>query len=323
MDKTTKELLEKALSITDISGKLIQEVIDKVIANLFFYENPLRANIPVKKGSGEAYVFNRRTASGTAGEAIADTGTFTDAEGSYTKITLPYKIYGTQVKVTRFAQVAGQNYIDVLQNELEAKIDEFKNWEENAIIWGNYVPNGDYTGANFADGIIKQIADGGGNIKLLGSDNTGANLTLADLDEAIDSCWGNPNIIICSRKGRRILQGLLQAQQRFVNSVEIRGGFRVMEYAGMPVLTSTAIPDSLAYDYSATSGAYISAMTGGSTTAMLILSLGDTFIAELENLRSKEIPTNSSQFVQYDVWEYITPVVRTPKRHAVIFGIAG
>lgn len=321
MDKKTKELLEKALSISDISGKLIQEVVDKVIANLFFRENPLRQNLPTKKGVGEAYVFNRRSPSTSPGQAINDTESFTDDEGSYTRISLPYKIYGTSVKVTRFAQVAGRNYIDILETELEAKIDEFKNWEEQAIIWGNYVPGGPFTGTKFADGIIKQIVDGGGNVIRLGSDDSGGALTLSILDEAIDKCWGKPSMIICSRKGRRILSGLLQAQQRFINEVEIKGGFRVMEYAGLPVLTSTAIPDTLQYDYDGGSGAYVSSMTGGNTTAMLIITLGDAFIAELESLTSKEVPTNSSQYVKYDVWEYITPVVRTPQRHAVIFGI--
>ena len=324
MDAQTKELLEKALSGSDITGKLVQEVVDKVIAHIFFSENPLRQNIPVKKGYGTSYEFNRRTSSSTAGEAIADTGSFTPAEGSYTRVSLPYKIYGTSVEVTRFAQVAGRNYIDILQTELEAKINEFKEWEQRAIIWGNYTGTdaSEYSGSNFANGLIKQIVDGGGNVVLLGSDDTGGDLTLAKLDEAIDKCYANPNMIICSRTGRRIIQGLLQAQQRFVNTVEIRGGFRVMEYAGIPVLTSTAIFDTLVYDYDgAGANKYVSALTGGSTTCILILNLGDAFIAELESLTSKEVPVSSSQYTRYEVWEYITPVVRNPKNHCVIFGI--
>jgi len=322
MDEQTRELLEKALDAADISGKLIQEVVDKVIANIFFSENPLRQNLPVKKGFGTHYEFNRRTPAATWGQAIADTGSFTAVEGSYTRVSLPYKIYGTSVEVTRFAQTAGRNYIDILQEELEARISEFREWEQRAIIWGNYLSSGDFTGANFADGLIKQIVAGGdGNFVRLGSDNNGAELTLADLDAAIDKCYAQPNMIICSRGGRRILQGLLQAQQRFVNMVEIRGGFKVMEYAGIPVLTSTAIFDTLAYDYNNANNIYVSSLTTGATTCMLILNLGDAFIAELESLTSKEIPVASSQYTRYEVWEYITPVVKNPKNHCVIFGI--
>jgi len=322
MDKVTKELLEKALDASQIDGVLVQEVVDKVIADLFFSENPLRQNLPRKKGTGTAYLFNRRSPSAIGGEAISDTDTFTESTGNYVRVALPYKIYGTSVKVTRYAQVAGQNYIDILQNELESRINEFKEWEQRAIIWGNY--NGaDFSGANFADGLVKQIVDGGnGNFVLLGSDDTGGDLTLAKLDEAIDKCWANPSIIVCSRAGRRILQGLLQAQQRFINTVEIKGGFRVMEYAGLPVLTSTAIPDTITYDYDGGGNhIYTPAMTGGATTCMLILNLGDAFIAELESLRSKEVASTSSQYTQYDIWEYITPVVKNPKNHCVIFGI--
>ena len=323
MDERTRELLEKALDAGDISGKLIQEVVDRVIAHIFFSENPLRQNLPVKKGYGTHYEFNRRTASATWGEAISDTGSFTPAEGTYTRISLPYKIYGTSVEVTRFAQAAGRNYIDILQEEVEARITEFREWEQRAIIWGNYLASGPFTGPNFADGLIKQIVDNGnGNFVRLGSDDTGGDLTLAALDEAIDKCYAQPNMIVCSRAGRRILQGLLQAQQRFVNVVEIKGGFKVMEYAGIPVLTSTAIFDTLVYDYDgAGTHTYVSALTGGNTTCMLILNLGDAFIAELESLTSKEVPVASSQYTRYEVWEYITPVVKNPKNHCVIFGI--
>jgi len=324
MDKVTKELLEKALDAATIDGTLVQEVVDKVIADLFYSENPLRQNLPRKKGSGTAYQFNRRSPSATYGEAIADTGTFTEATGTYARISLPYKIYGTSVKVTRFAQVAGQNYIDILREELESRINEFKEWEQWALIWGNYTGNvGEYSGTEFADGLVKQIVDdGNGNFVLLGTDDTGGELTLSKLDEAIDKCHANPSMIICSKTGRRILQGLLQAQQRFINTVEIRGGFRVMEYAGIPILTSTAIPDTLVYDYDGAGvNKYVSALSGGNTTCMVILNFNDAFVAELESLRSKELPVASSQYTQYDVWEYITPVVKNPKMHCVVFGI--
>lgn len=322
MDATTKELLEKALTAGDITGKLVQEVIDKVVSFIFLTENPLRQNIPTKPGVGSAYIFNRRTASGTPGQAIADTDSFTEAEGSYVQIQLPYKIYGTTVAVTRFAQAIGRNYIDILEEELRDKITEFREWEQRALIWGNYVS--EYTsGTKYADGFIKQIVDGGnGNFVLLGSDNTGGNLTLAKLDEAIDKCFQMPNMIICSRTGRRILQSLLQAQQRFVNMVEIRGGFRVLEYMGIPVMVSTAIPDTCAYVYNGGgTHTYVSALTGGSTTVFLIMNFGDAFIAELESLTTKEVAQTTAQKVKYEVWEYITPVVKNPKNHCVIFGI--
>lgn len=322
MDKETKDLLYKALGSAQVSGTIIQEVIDKVIAHLFFSENPLRANLSVKQGTGTAYVFNRRSPTASGGQSIPDTGSFTAAEGTYTRISLPYKIYGTAVEVTKFAQAAGLNFIDVLQTELEARINEFKEWEQRALLWGNYVAP--FSGANthFADGFVKQIVDNkNGNIVALGTTSAGDNLTLSALDRAIDMCWGNPSIIICSRTGRRILQGLLQAQQRFVNTVEIKGGFRVMEYAGLPVLPSTAIPDTCVYVPNPTDDKYISALTGGSTTVMIIMNLTDAFIAELERLTAKEVPVSSSQYIRYEIYEYITPVVKTPKMHSIIFGI--
>jgi hypothetical protein len=325
MDQTTRELLEKALSASTVSNTLVQQVIDKVVSFIFYSENPLRQNIPVKQGQGSAYIFNRRTASSTPGEAIADTGSFAEAEGNYVQVSLPYKIYGTSVAVTRFAQAIGRNYIDILQEEMSDKIIEFRDWEQKALIWGNYTGNNtEFSGATYADGFIKQIVNNGnGNFVLVGNSQGPGALTLAKLDEAIDKCQQMPNIIICSRTGRRILQGLLQAQQRFVNTVEIKGGFRVMEYAGIPVLTSTAIPDTCVYNHSGDNAhKYVTALTGGNSTVMLIMNLGDAFIAELESLTTKEVAQTTAQKIKYEIWEYITPVAKNPKNHCVVFGIA-
>ncbi len=322
----TEELIKKTLSGSDITGKLIQEVVDKVVVNLANYENPLRQNLPRRAGVGDNYVFNRRTASTSAGAAIADTGSFSDQEGSYTKVSLPYKIYGTSLKVTKFAQAAGRNYIDVLESEASAKMEEFTDWEEQAIIWGNYISGDSFTDTTFADGLVKQIVFGGdGNITLLGTDDTGADLTISDLDTTIDKIYGGGNLmILCSRKGRRIISALLQAQQRFINETEIAGGFKVMTYAGIPVLPTTSIPDTLAYDYDgATTNTYVSARTGGTTTMFLIVNLSDAFVAELESLHTVQVASTSSQYDQYDVYEFATPVVKKPTRHAVIFGCTG
>lgn len=295
-----------------IAPAMIQEVVDKIVASIFYSENPIRELIPTVKGEGQAYVFNRRmSATASWGSAITDTGSFTEADGTYVKVMKPYAIYGTTVKVTKFARAITANYIDILEQELTDRVREFKEWEQRAIIFGRYVAP--YNANTFAQGLLSQILT---DLPTANVVDANGQLTLSKIDEALDMCQGRPSLIICSRGTRRKLNALLQAQQMFVNEVEIRGGIRVLEIAGVPVLTSTAIPDTI--QFSSTDPKEIASLTGGNQSLMLILDLEDVLIAELQPLTVEKVPTNSSQYEQFDIYEYITPVVKNPLKHAVI-----
>ncbi|MEM1724329.1 MAG: hypothetical protein QXW71_00925 [Thermoplasmata archaeon] len=293
---------------------MIQEVVDKIVASVFYSENPIRELIPTVKGEGQAYVFNRRISSTASwGSAITDTGSFTEADGTYVKVMKPYAIYGTTVKVTKFARAITANYIDILEQELTDRIREFKEWEQRAIIFGRYVAP--YDANTFAQGLLSQILT---DLPTANVVDANGQLTLSKIDEALDMCQGRPSLIICSRGTRRKLNALLQAQQMFVNEVEIKGGIRVLEIAGVPVLTSSAIPDTIQFGIPDGSPTAIASLTGGNQSLMLILDLEDVLIAELQPLTVEKVPTPSSQYEQYDIYEYITPVVKNPLRHAVI-----
>lgn len=306
-----KQEIYKTIS-SNISPAMIQEVVDKIVASIFYSENPIRELIPTAKGEGQAYVFNRRISSASAwGSAITDTGTFTEADGTYTKVMKPYAIYGTTVKVTKFARAITANYVDILEQELTDRVREFKEWEQRAIIFGKYVAP--YDANTFAQGILSQIVTDLGTANVVDANGS---LTLSKVDQALDMCQGKPSLIVCSRGTRRKLNALLQAQQMFVNEVEIRGGIRVLEIAGVPVLTSSAIPDTI--QFANTDPKQITSLTGGNQSLMLILDLEDVLIAELQPLTVEKVNTTSSQYDQYDIYEYITPVVKNPLRHAVI-----
>lgn len=306
-----KQEIYKTIS-SNISPAMIQEVVDKIVASIFYSENPIRELIPTVKGEGQAYVFNRRISSASAwGSAITDTGTFTEADGTYIKVMKPYAIYGTTVKVTKFARAITANYVDILEQELTDRVREFKEWEQRAIIFGRYVAP--YDANTFAQGILSQIVT---DLDTANVVDANGSLTLSKVDQALDMCQGKPSLIVCSRGTRRKLNALLQAQQMFVNEVEIRGGIRVLEIAGVPVLTSSAIPDTIQFDN--TDPKQITSLTGGNQSLMLILDLEDVLIAELQPLTVEKVNTTSSQYDQYDIYEYITPVVKNPLRHAVI-----
>jgi hypothetical protein len=68
-------------------------------------------------------------------------------------------------------------------------------------------------------------------------DAGGAYLSLALIDEAIDAARGEVDLIITSRRVRRAINGMLQAQQQFNDRTEVAAGFRVLSYDGMPIVT--------------------------------------------------------------------------------------
>jgi len=95
---------------------------------------------------------------------------------------------------------------------------------------------GDASPAEEIDGMLNQVPAGApGNEG--GTRTETGNISLAMLDRAIDDTRGEGNIILTSRKVRRAINALLQAQQRFNDTTEVPGGFRVPTYDGIPILT--------------------------------------------------------------------------------------
>ena len=142
-------------------------------------------------------------------------------------------------------------------------------------------------------------------------------MTLEGIDTAIDLNLGNPGLIVTSRTGKRKLNALIQAQQRFVDSIEIRGGFKVMSYNGIPVVASTNIPDTL----DVSSGGTITSLTGGSTTAFFIVDTQEVFMSVLTEVTMMPLARVSSVYEEFDMYMDETLVVRDVRKLSAITGI--
>lgn len=245
-----------------------------------------------KKGSGAAYYVNRRTPSSTAATFVGDTDDLTESTGTYTQVAFNYKTLGVQGKVTRKARAIGADYVDLLAAEMEAKAEEFKDKEEWAYLWGDAS-----TDSKAFNGLWK-LCDDDNKIKA-GSDSGGGALTLDLMDQAIDAVRGNPDLIICSKRTRRRLNALLQAQQQFVNVTEVKGGFKVLSYNGIPVLVSSNVPDTLTV---AVDCSDIAGLTGGTLSTLFVLDSSKVFVAELTPLKVEPLGKVSSQYDAFDIY---------------------
>ncbi len=283
--------LVRALSESNVGSVLMQPEIDKVVAHIVDYQNPIRQNLPRKSGSGNAYYVNRRTPGTTKATFVADTDAITEDTSSYTQVSFVYKTLGAKGKVTRKAQAIGRTYAQILADEIEAKAMDFRDYEDWAIIWGDSASN-----AKEFDGLHKLCASS--QVVAVTTSTSGAALTLAALDEVIDKVVSSPpDMIICSRRTRRKINSLLQAQQRFVDSVEVKGGFKVVSYNEIPIYVSTNIPDTCTFN-----GTDVTATTGGSTSVLFVLSTQDVFMGVLTEVTVQPLAKVSSQYDEFDIY---------------------
>lgn len=293
-------MLRKALDEAGLSGLYHMRDVDQLLVNLVDYMNPFRQMLPRRPGSGEGFVVRQRTAGTTLAQSVSDTDTFDESTGSYTEKYFPYRTIGTQGKVTRRVQKTGRLFSDMLADEMAAKAMDIRDREEYFTIWGN-TPT---VNAKEIYGLNYHMVNHTGQI--VGSTVTGG-LLLSRMDEVLDKVvTGNPSVILASRAGSRKINASLQAQQRFIDRVEVPGGFKVMSYNDTPIIKTTNIPDTLTMS----SGGTISSLSGGTFTCLFVIDLAQVFMSVLTEFNMMPLARRSSQFVEFDIFEDLALAVR-------------
>jgi hypothetical protein len=142
----------------------------------------------------------------------------------------------------------------------------------------------------------------------------GAALTLTKIDETVDQCAGSPDIMIASKQTRRKLNALLQADQRFVNTTEVAGGFRVLSYDDIPIFASTNVTNDFHFDGTQVVG------TTGDTSHLFVLDTSEFWVGFMNDVTVSPLSKTSSQFDQFDIYEDIAFVMRNTINHAMLVG---
>ena len=311
--------MKKSLGEADVSSLYQSRELDKVLVKLVDYQNPLRQNMDRKPGSGTGYQ-NYRRAAGLTANAFSDnidvieTDSAEEKAGTYSELYLPYKTILSKGRVYRRVQKTGASIADLMREEVEGKAIELRDAEERRVFWGNSptANSKQWPGIN-----SYMVTNASTQVVALTNTGTGVTLTLEALDRAIDLNLGNPGLILTSRTGRRKLNALLQAQQRFVDKIEIKGGFKVMSYNDIPVVACTNIPDTL----NITSGGTVSSLTGGSSTAFFIVDLQEVFMSVLTEVTMMPIARATSQYEEFEMFMDETLVVRDYRKVSMITGI--
>lgn len=294
-----KHEIEKTLDIASAGTVLVDNDVDKAIQELIVRNNPLRANLPRRQGSGSQWTIVRRTAAGS-GAWVNDTEEPTEQEGTYTQTTFPYKTILRRGKVTRKLQAQGMSYVDIEAQEITAALDIVRDTEEYGEIYGNTSSNSKQING------IDQLTPNSQRI-LMGAN--GAPLTITALDEAYDLCNGMPNMLVGSKRSRRHAQALLQAQQRFVDTTEVKGGFRLMSYNDVPYYWSAQISDA------ETQG------DAENASSLFFVDTNYTWMGVLTELKFMRLNPATSQYTSFDIFEDVALVVSNTLYNSKIKGV--
>lgn len=299
----TRERFERAINVGNAGTALLQTFINRTVQQLTLREFGVQAVLPRRAGSGDAEYINRRSAGANGGAWLADTDSVTEETGTYAQISFPYKSLVTRGKVTRKLQATGRTYADILALEMAAKAEDFANALEIGLVSSNSLGS---ISANAPSGFLTLIQsvnsfDMSQVVLNAGATTANAPVSLSKLDQAIDLVKGSAQrgdlVIIGSFAGIRSVNASLQAQQRFNDVTEIAGGFRVRTYDGIPLIVSTAMPNTLQF---ATTG--VISGNAGTGTALMVLNTRYNYIAELTPTTVMPIAKTDSQFDQFDMF---------------------
>jgi len=304
--------IRKALTSSNSGTVLLQPVVDAVIPMLADYQNPLRQNLPRKKGSGQNCIINRRSAGTTPAQWVADTDTPDESTGSYAQSLFAYRTLLAKGKVTRKLQATGASYIDVLMEEIEGRMLEYKNYEDLAFVSG-------VSSATVPEGIQYLTTDN----QAVGVTTTsgGAPLTLAKMNAAFDTNIGNPDMTIMTRRTRQELDALLQPQQQYTNTdgmITVRGGFRLLMYNGVPIYTSTNVCNTQTFN-----GSTVTSNTGGNSSSVYFVDTNHLWVSELTPIKMIPLAKTTSQYDEFEIFCDEVLALRNPLCISKLIGIYG
>ncbi len=313
-DPSRRESFERALDVAAAGTTLLQTFINQTVQQLHLRELGAAAVLPRQNGSGNAAYINQR-APGADAEWLPDVANPSDIVGSYSQAVFPYKTLVTRGVVTRKLQATGRSYGDIMAGEMAGRVGDFTNTFEKCLIFGDTAVDP----LQF-DGLITQTQANSSQIVSQSAAPAGGALTLDKMDEVIDVVKGsaarNDLVILASYKGRRLLNQALSAHQQFNDMTEIGAGFRVRTYDGIPIVTTSAMPDTLTYD-----GVRVTAYGGAATTAIMVVNTRYCYISELTPMTAMPLSKVTSQFDAFDIFWDGSLVLANPLGAGILAGI--
>jgi HK97 family phage major capsid protein len=244
--------IRKALDLaSSAAAYLIPEVVDGAIRD-FAAKVPTMYNAVQKRPwASQTYFIRKRLSLPTASWSI-DGGPLPAAtQSTYGRTSASMRYLYTRGEVTGPMIAAAGSTFDALGSEIEAHQQAMVERLSTDIVTAN-------GGSQDIKGILYQITDDSSLYTAAGGagqivDAGGGYLSLNWIDKAIDAstltsgmgvAGPGATVAVTTRPVLRMINSLLQAQQRFMDSTEISAGFRVSTYDGIPFVVDNHWQDN-------------------------------------------------------------------------------
>jgi HK97 family phage major capsid protein len=259
-----------ALTLTE-AAKLSNDVVRQGVIETVVKESRVLDVLPFIEMAGNALTYNRENAMATA--AFFDVGdTWSESTPTFTQVMATLKILGGDADVDQYIATTRSNVQDIEAAVLELKAKAVAHEFEDEFVYGAVAsdPKG-FDGLHALTPAAQQVHQGSGT--------TPAALSLKKLDEAIDLVKpGKPDLLMMTRRTRRGISAYARALTSPVAYESAGFGRRVMFYDGIPVIDSDFMVDT-----EAISSAAFSAKTGGASSSIFAVKLGEGRLAGLTN----------------------------------------
>jgi len=248
------------------SATLSQNMLHRGIMEELVKESPILRLLPFIEVEGNALAINREDtdAMGSAGFYGANAVWNEDA-ATFDQVTASLTTLGGEADVPNLAQKSRSNFNDQMAAQVKIKTKLMGHAFEDCFIYG------DDSDSHEFDGLHTLMATVPSARKLsMGTNATGAALTLAKLDELVDVILGGqPDIILMNKNIRRRLTQKLRTVGSYTTERDDYGNFWVM-WNEIPIV----VTDFLLQTEAISSGVY-DAKTGGLTSSVFAIRFGD------------------------------------------------
>lgn len=234
-------LLQKALtSATNVGEALIPQKLEQIITNVMVRLSPEIAVIEPEYDAQKFHEFNRVTSLPAAGGAMGEAAVTPTYRSTFQRAQVQMKVIRRKAAVTNFLQDSSKKYVDAAAAELENHLLSHAYDLASYILYGNASANA-YT----FDGLDTLIETNRVNTVQGGAAVSALNV----FDEMIDRNMSkqgakhNKVFVMSPYMLSRLSQLITQTNVRLnveMKQVEIKGGWVVESYRGIPILASSA-----------------------------------------------------------------------------------
>jgi hypothetical protein len=253
-----------ALTLAEAS-KLSNDILLQGVIETIVKESPILQVLPFIEIVGNGLTYNQeKTLPDIDFYDVGDV--WAESTPTFEQKTANLKIMGGDADIDNFLKATRSNIQDLEAAVVELKAKALKDKFEDIFIYGNSSVN-----AKQYDGIRKLINTEQAGAQVVATGASGASLTLAMLDQLIDTIrGGKPDLLLMSRRSRRKINALVRAGGGMMETDRDRWGNFIQFWDGIPIGVSDWILDT-----HVVANSVETATTGGTCSTVYALQMGE------------------------------------------------